>query len=110
MEVYTERDEDMKYLYVTDWEPLRKEKASVRKRHFARLAAECERYEKQELPQEHPLASITYYGMAAANLAFLYKLTGQKRYLWEARRWIFAGVEYPHWGRAVKVDVDLSAA
>lgn len=110
MEVYTERDGDMKYLYVTDWESLRKEKASVRKRHFARLAAECERYEKQKLPQEHPLASITYYGMAAANLAFMYKLTGQKRYLWEARRWIFAGVEYPHWGRAVKVDVDLSAA
>lgn len=100
----------MRYLYVQDWERLREERFGLRKRHFERLAAECERYEKMKLPGEHPLKSITYYGMAAANLAFMYKLTGQKRYLWEASRWIFTGVSYPHWGKAVKVDVDLSAA
>lgn len=101
----------MEYLFMPQGlETLRKDRFGCRSRHFRRLADQCQLYEKEVLPKEHPLKSITYYGMAAANLALMYKLTGQKRYLAEARRWIFAGVDYPHWGKAVKVDVDLSAA
>ncbi len=33
-----------------------------------------------------------------------------KKYLSEAKRWIFTCVNYPHWGNAHLVDVDLSAA
>lgn len=102
---------DSEYLYMPQGlETLRRERFTSRKRHFQRLVQQCQLYEKQELPKEHPLKSITYYGMAAANLSLAYKLTGQKAYLSQARRWIFAGVDYPHWGKAVKVDVDLSAA
>lgn len=91
-------------------ENLRNARLTTHRKALKRLADQCRRYEKENLPIEHPLKSITYYGMAACNLALMYKLTGQKQYLAEARRWIFAGCDYPHWGKAVKVDVDLSAA
>lgn len=89
---------------------LRDVRFTTHRKALNRLAEQCRRYEKEKLPVEHPLKSITYYGMAACNLALMYKLTGQKQFLAEARRWIFAGCDYPHWGKAVKVDVDLSAA
>jgi len=81
-----------------------------RKPMFKRLYEQCNAYKKKNLPVEHPMKSITYFGMAAANLSMAYKLTRQRHYLDEAKRWIFCGVSYEHWGRAVKVDVDLSAA
>lgn len=92
------------------FEKLREEIQTIRRPMFKRLYEQCELYKKEVLPEEHPLKSITYYGMAAANLSMAYKLTGQKQYLEEAKRWIFQGIAYEHWGRAVKVDVDLSAA
>lgn len=92
------------------WGKLRTELEGTRREMFRRLTEQCARYRRQTLPAEHPMASITYFGMAAANLACAYRLTGQAQYLEEARRWIFTAVGYPHWGRAVKVDVDLSAA
>ncbi|MBQ7064465.1 MAG: DUF4962 domain-containing protein [Firmicutes bacterium] len=100
----------MENLLIKDWNLLRSERFDVRAQAFRRLADQCRRYEKEILPAEHPLKSITYYGMAALNLALMYRLTNQKYYLSSARRWIFAGVQYPHWGKAVKVDVDLSAS
>ena len=54
---------------------------------------------------EHP--SITYIGMAAANLSLAYLLTEQDHYLQEAKRWIFTAVDYDVWGYGFLVDVDL---
>lgn len=92
------------------FEELRAEIKDIRKSMFKRLYEQCNLYKKEMLPEEHPMKSITYFGMAAANLSMAYKLTGQGHYLEEAKRWIFRGVSFDHWGRAVKVDVDLSAA
>lgn len=91
-------------------EQLRREIQSFRKPMFKRLYEQCRWYTKQYLPEEHPAKSITYMGMAAANLSLVYRLTEQQHYLDEAKRWIFAGVNYPHWGKVVHVDVDLSAS
>lgn len=99
------------YIYMPQGiETLRKEMLTVRKQQFDRLCDQCKLYAQEALPAEHPMKSITYFAMAAANLCLAYKLTGQRSYLQEAKRWIFQAVAYPHWGRAVKVDVDLSAA
>lgn len=79
------------------------------KRQLRRLVEQCDWYRNQEPPAEHPTASITYLGYAAANLALAYKLTGQPGYLAEAERWIAAPLSYPHWGKAKMPDHDLDA-
>ncbi|WFF04496.1 heparinase II/III family protein [Micromonospora sp. WMMD1076] len=76
---------------------------------WRRLHEQCAWYRGQSPPAEHPLASITWLGPAAMNLALAYRLTGQPGYLTEARRWIGAAVSYPHWGRAKMPDHDLDA-
>ncbi len=90
-------------------ERLRDESAGVRSPQFRRLLEECERYTGESLPQEHPLASITYFGQAAANLALAYRMTGQDHYLSELRRWLAPPLAFPHWGRANMPDHDLDA-
>lgn len=102
---------DSSYILIPQgFEKLKEEIKDIRKPMFKRLYEQCNAYKKESLPEEHPMKSITYFGMAAANLSMAYKLTGQKHYLEEAKRWIFRGVSFEHWGRAVMVDVDLSAA
>lgn len=91
-------------------EELRGQAFTLRAAQFRRLHEQCRSYKSEVLPAEHPMRSITYFGMAAANLSLAYLLTGQQEYLTEARRWLRQGTAYPHWGRAVKVDVDLSAS
>ncbi|WP_410813896.1 hypothetical protein [Micromonospora sp. 067-2] len=76
---------------------------------WRRLYEQCDSYRGQTPPAEHPTASITYLGPAAMNLALAYRLTGQRGYLTEARRWIGAAVSYPHWGKAKLPDHDLDA-
>ncbi|MFE7504302.1 DUF4962 domain-containing protein [Promicromonospora sp. NPDC057488] len=76
---------------------------------WRRLAEQCDLYRRTAPPAEHPLASITYLGPAAANLALAYRLTGQEHYLEEAWRWISAAVSFEHWGRAHLPDHDLDA-
>jgi hypothetical protein len=76
---------------------------------WRRLAEQCDLYRRTTPPAEHPLASITYLGPAAANLALAYRLTGQRHYLEEAWRWISAAVSFDHWGRAHLPDHDLDA-
>lgn len=90
-------------------ESLRAELAGPRAAQFRRLVEECERYTELPLPQEHPLASITYFGPAAANLALAYRLTGQQHYLDELRRWLAPPLSFPHWGKANLPDHDLDA-
>ncbi|HXH36137.1 MAG TPA: DUF4962 domain-containing protein [Plantibacter sp.] len=88
---------------------LRAELTGVRRREFRRLLEECERLRGIELPTEHPLASITYFGPAAANLALAHRLTGQQQYLEELRRWLAPPLAFEHWGRAHMPDHDLDA-
>ncbi|MFI2104226.1 hypothetical protein ACH436_13100 [Isoptericola sp. NPDC019693] len=76
---------------------------------WRRLAEQCDLYRRTAPPAEHPMASITYLGPAAANLALAYRLTGQRHYLEEAWRWISAAVSLDHWGRAHLPDHDLDA-
>ena len=88
---------------------VRGEIRDVRSAQFRRLTEQCAWYPGQVPPSEHPAASITYFGYAAANLSLAYLLTGQRHYLDEARRWIFTAVGYPHWGKAHMPDHDLDA-
>ncbi|MFK7934149.1 MAG: DUF4962 domain-containing protein, partial [Saprospiraceae bacterium] len=101
----------MDYLLINDQlESLKLELKTVRKEHFIRLIEQCKLYESEELPEKHPPTSITYMGMAAANLSLAYLLTKQEHYLIEAKRWIFTAVNYDVWGYGFLVDVDLSAS
>ena len=101
----------MDYLLINEQlEQFKSELNSTRKEHFIRLVEQCKLYEGQVLSKEHPPTSITYMGLAAANLSLAYKLTGQEHYLIEAKRWIFTVVNYDVWGYGFLVDVDLSAS
>lgn len=100
-----------KYIFIDqDINQLRKDIKGSKGFLFKRLYEQCRLYSEEQLSPEHPKASTTYMGIAAANLSLAYLLTKQKHYLEEAKRWIFTCVNYPHWGNAHLVDVDLSAA
>jgi len=88
---------------------LRAELRTVRAAQWRRLYEQCDWYRGQTPPAEHPTASITYFGPAAANLALAYRLTGRRGYLEECWRWISACAAYPHWGKAHMPDHDLDA-
>ncbi len=90
-------------------ERLRDEVEGVRAPQFRRLLEECERYRTVVLPTEHPSASITYFGPAAANLALAYRITGHQHYLEELRRWLAPPLSFAHWGKAHMPDHDLDA-
>jgi hypothetical protein len=101
----------MPYLLINDQlDVLKKELKTTRKEHLTRLLEQCQLYEDEVLPKEHPHTSITFMGMAAANLSLAYLLTEQDHYLQEAKRWIFTAVDYDVWGFGFLVDVDLSAS
>ena len=101
----------MNYLLINDQlDQFKSELTTVRKEHFTRLIEQCRMYEGETLSTEHPPTSITYMGMAAANLSLAYLLTEQEHYLTEAKRWIFTAVNYDVWGYGFLVDVDLSAS
>jgi Heparinase II/III-like protein len=76
---------------------------------WRRLREQCDWYRTQTPPTEHPSASITYFGPAAANLALAYRLTGNEGYRAEAARWTAAAIGFPHWGKAHLPDHDLDA-
>jgi hypothetical protein len=100
-----------KYLFLDrDIECYKDEVKDVRREQFLRLCEQCNNYKNQILSKEHPKQSTTYMGIAVINLSLLYVLTNQKQYLDEAKRWIFITIDYPHWGNAHLVDVDLSAS
>ena len=101
----------MNYLLINDQlESLKTELKTSRSEHLTRLIEQCRLYENQPLAKEHPPTSITYMGMAAANLSLAFLLTEQEHYLVEAKRWIFTVVDYEVWGYGFLVDVDLSAS
>lgn len=96
-------------LFADREDQLKAELRDVRRPQLRRLLEECERLRTLELPQEHPLASITWIGAGAANLALAYRLTGQEQYLQELRRYLVPALSFPHWGRANLPDHDLDA-
>lgn len=99
------------YLLINDRiEHLKAAINNTHKEHFVRLIEQCRLYEGEQLSTEHPPTSITYMGLAAANLSLAYRLTGQEHYLEEAKRWLFTAVGYDVWGFGFLVDVDLSAS
>ncbi|MGO3385373.1 MAG: DUF4962 domain-containing protein [Acinetobacter guillouiae] len=101
----------MNYLLIHDQlDVLKADLKTCRKEHLTRLLEQCRTYEDEVLSVEHPRTSITYMGMAAANLSLAYLLTEQDHYLQEAKRWIFTAVDYDVWGYGFLVDVDLSAS
>lgn len=101
----------MDYLLINDRLDLfRAQLQTTHKEHFIRLIEQCALYPGEKLSVEPPKTSITYMGMAAANLSLAYRLTGQDHYLQEAKRWIFTAVGYDVWGYGFLVDVDLSAS
>ncbi|MBH0057903.1 DUF4962 domain-containing protein [Pseudoalteromonas sp. SWXJZ94C] len=101
----------MNYLLINDQlDVLKADLKTCRKEHLTRLLEQCRSYEDEVLSTEHPHTSITYIGMAAANLSLAYLLTEQDHYLQEAKRWIFTAVDYDVWGYGFLVDVDLSAS
>lgn len=100
----------MKLLLKDNLELLKQDIKDVKSEQLVRLLEQCKWYEAQKLTKEHPPTSITYMGMASANLSLAYLLTGQDQYLKEAKRWIFTAVGYDVWGYGFLVDVDLSAS
>jgi hypothetical protein len=76
---------------------------------FARLIDQADSYLTYLPPAEHPSETITYIGMAGANLALAFRLTDDARYLDRAREWIKIAIGYPHWGKANLPDHDLDA-
>ena len=101
----------MNYLLINDQlDELKIKLNTTHKQHLTRLLEQCALYEGEVLSKEHPATSITYMGMAAANLSLAYILTEQEHYLTEAKRWIFTAVNYDVWGYGFLVDVDLSAS
>lgn len=101
----------MTYLLINNQlDVLKGEIKTTRRVQFKRLLDQCRLYEGETLSKEVPKTSVTYIGMAAANLSLAYMLTGQEHYLTEAKRWIFTAVDYEVWGYGFLVDVDLSAS
>lgn len=101
----------MNYLLINDHlEIFKAELKTTRQEHFKRLIEQCRLYDGEVLSKTPPPTSITYIGMAAANLSLAYLLTEQDHYLEEAKRWIFTAVDYDVWGYGFLVDVDLSAS
>ncbi len=76
---------------------------------FARLVDQANSYLEYLPPTEHPRETITYIGMAVANLALAFRLTEYRRYLDRAREWGRIAIQYPHWGKANLPDHDLDA-
>lgn len=79
----------MTHLLLNDQlETLKADIKTTQKAQFKRLLEQCRLYEGEPLSKEVPTTSVTYIGMAAANLSLAYILTEQEHYLEEAKRWI----------------------
>ena len=100
----------MSLIFIGDLEPFRAQLEGPRSRQYARLLEQADRYALMELPAVHPGESTTYMGIAMLNLALAYLLSGQERYLRDARRFMDTVLGYEKWGNAHLVNVDLSAS
>lgn len=97
-------------VFIGDLTAYQKEIDNIRSKQYQRLLTQADRYQKMELPKIHPKESTTYIGIAIVNLALAYRLSGCKKYLDDAKRFINAVLSYEKWGNAHLVNVDLSAS
>lgn len=99
-----------KLIFIGDLEPYRQQIHTLRRRQYERLLEQADSYRTMELPAQHPKKSTIYMGIAILNLALAYRLSGEEKYLREARRFINTVLGYEKWGNAHLVNVDLSAS
>lgn len=97
-------------VFIGDIRPYIEEIKGLRKKQYRRLLEQADRYESYQLPVHHPKESTTYMGVAIMNLALAHCLSGEDKYLSEAKRFIGAVLSYEQWGNAHLVNVDLSAS
>ena len=90
-----------------EWKQLAK---TTHKAQYERLLKQAASYADHLPPADHPRDSITYIGMACANMALANLLTDDESYLDTMRKWLKVGIGYPHWGLARMPDHDLDAA
>ncbi|MGB8982074.1 MAG: DUF4962 domain-containing protein, partial [Anaerolineales bacterium] len=83
---------------------------SSHRAQYQRLLKQAASYQDWLPPAEHPRKSITFVGMAAANLALAYALSGQAEFLETLQKWLAVAIGYSHWGRERLPDRDLDAA
>ena len=97
-------------IFVGDLERYRQQIDGSRAKQYRRLLEQADRYKQMKLPKEHPKESTTYMGIAIANLALAYRLSGSEQYLQDAKRFMRTVLSYEKWGNAHLVNVDLSAS
>ena len=97
-------------VFIGDLSLYQKEIAGTRQKQYKRLLEQADRYQAVVLPEVHPKESTTYMGIAIVNLALAYRLSGEEKYLLEAKRFMNAVMSYEKWGNAHLVNVDLSAS
>ena len=99
-----------KLVFLGDLEPYRQSIDRPRRKQYRRLLDQADRYGDMVLPARHPKESTTYMGIAIVNLALAYRLSGEEKYLADAKRFMGTVLGYPEWGNAHLVNVDLSAS
>jgi len=77
---------------------------------YQRLLKQAVSYHDNLPPMEHPDKSITFIGMAVANLALAYCLSGKSKHLETLQKWLKVAINYPHWGKYRMTDHDLDAS
>lgn len=97
-------------IFIGDLEQYCRQIDGSRAKQYRRLLEQADRYKQIELPDEHPKESTTYMGIAIANLALAYRLSGSEQYLQDAKRFMKTVLSYEKWGNAHLVNVDLSAS
>lgn len=97
-------------IFIGDLKPYCLQLDTSRAMQYKHLLEQADRYKQMELPLEHPKESTTYMGIAIANLALAYRLSGSEQYLQDAKRFMNTVLSYEKWGNAHLVNVDLSAS
>ena len=58
---------------------LRREIYGSKSTFYKRMYDQCRRYFSENLPEEHPLKTITYMGIASANLSLMFLIFPDSR-------------------------------
>ncbi len=81
-------------IFIGDLKPYCLQLDTSRAMQYKRLLEQADRYKQMELPLEHPKESTTYMGIAIANLALAYRLSGSEQYLQDAKRFMNTVLSY----------------
>ncbi len=99
-----------RYLFIGDLTEYMRGLYTDRKRQLRRLLNEADRCSEFQLSAQPPKESTTYMGVGIANLALAHLLSGEEKYLNEARRFMDTVLCWDEWGYNHMVNVDLSAS